>query len=108
MASELFADLVAERNHLAFAKRSRDCTIQRLEAVDPAGAADEITKECIEVTVADALGISAGPEQATSSGASTSGTSVAATSRTTSTTRSSSMWQDPIAHLARRGGGDVG
>ena len=35
--------------------------IARLEAVDPTGAADEITKEYIEVTVADALDDLRGP-----------------------------------------------
>jgi DNA helicase IV len=52
---ELFPDLAAERARLAFARSSRDRMIARLEAVDPAGAADDITKEYIEVTVADAL-----------------------------------------------------
>ena len=61
MTSELFPDLVAERNHLAHARRSRDRMIQRLEAVDPESSADEITKEYIEVTVADALEDLRGP-----------------------------------------------
>ena len=55
MDTELFPDLDAERSHLAFARTSRDSMIERLEAVDPAGAADEITQEYVEVTVADAL-----------------------------------------------------
>ena len=55
MDTELFPDLAAERAHLAFARSSRDSMIERLEAVDPAGAADEITQEYVEVTVADAL-----------------------------------------------------
>jgi DNA helicase IV len=55
MASDLFPDLDAERARLAFARRSRDAMIERLESVDPESAADEITKEYIEVTVADAL-----------------------------------------------------
>ena len=55
MDRELFPDLDAERRHLAFARASRDSMIERLEAVDPAGAADEITQEYVEVTVADAL-----------------------------------------------------
>jgi DNA helicase IV len=53
--AELFPDLDAERSHLNFARQSRDRMIERLSAVDPAGAADEITKDYIEVTVADAL-----------------------------------------------------
>jgi DNA helicase IV len=55
VAADLFPDLDAERAHLAFARSSRDGMIERLTAVDPEGAADEITKEYIEVTVADAL-----------------------------------------------------
>ena len=55
MAAELFPELDAERAHLAFARSSRNHMIDRLEGVDPEGAADEITKEYIEVTVADAL-----------------------------------------------------
>ena len=55
VSSELFPELAAERARLEFARASRDRMIARLEAVDPAGAADEITKEYIEVTVADAL-----------------------------------------------------
>jgi DNA helicase IV len=53
--TELFPDLDTERDHLDLARRSRDSMIERLEAVDPAGAADEITQEYVEVTVADAL-----------------------------------------------------
>ena len=51
----LFPDLAAERARLGFARASRDGMIERLSQVDPEGAADEITKEYIEVTVADAL-----------------------------------------------------
>jgi DNA helicase IV len=50
-----FPDLRDERAHLAFARASRDGMIGRLSRVDPEGAADAITKEYIEVTVADAL-----------------------------------------------------
>ena len=52
---ELFPELDAERSHLATARRSRNSMIARLEAVDPSGAADEITQEYVQVTVADAL-----------------------------------------------------
>jgi DNA helicase IV len=55
VATDLFPDLDDERHRLAAARSSRDRMIARLEAVDPAGAADEITKEYVEVTVADAL-----------------------------------------------------
>ncbi len=61
MGADLFPELDAERTRLAFARASRDRMIARLEAVDPAGAADEITKEYIEVTVADALDDLRGP-----------------------------------------------
>lgn len=64
MPADLFPDLGSERDHLAFARSSRDRMIARLEAVDPDSAADAITKEYVEVTVADALddlrGIGAG------------------------------------------------
>ena len=50
-----FPELDAERDQLAFARRSRDRMIERLEQVDPDSSADEITKEYIEVTVWDAL-----------------------------------------------------
>ncbi len=55
MATDPFPELRAERERLAHARRCRDTMIARLEAVDPGGSADEITKEYIEVTVADAL-----------------------------------------------------
>jgi len=55
-AAGLFPELAAERAHLSFARRARDSMIARLEAVDPEGAADEITKEYVEVTVEGALG----------------------------------------------------
>jgi DNA helicase IV len=61
MVSDLFPELDAERTHLAFARSSRDRMIARLEALDPDSAADEITKEYIEVTVADALEDLRGP-----------------------------------------------
>jgi DNA helicase IV len=59
--SEIFPELGRERARLAFARASRDRMIERLEAVDPAGAADEITKDYIEVTVAEALADLRGP-----------------------------------------------
>ena len=61
MAADLFPDLDAERAHLAHARTSRDRMIGRLGAVDPESAADAITKEYIEVTVADALEDLRGP-----------------------------------------------
>jgi DNA helicase IV len=54
-APDPFPELENERAHLALARSSRRRMIERLEAVDPESAADEITKEYIEVTVADAL-----------------------------------------------------
>ena len=53
--STLFPDLDDERGHLRFARACRDGMIDRLTRVDPEGAADEITKQYIEMTVADAL-----------------------------------------------------
>ena len=55
MTAHLFPDLDAERARLAFSRASRDRMIERLGALDPDSAADAITKEYIEVTVADAL-----------------------------------------------------
>ncbi len=55
MVADLFPELDDERARLGAARMSRDRMIERLEAVDPEGAADEITKEYIEATVGDAL-----------------------------------------------------
>jgi DNA helicase IV len=52
---DLFPELVSERDRLAFARRCRDAMIERFSAVDPSAAADEITSEYVEVTVAEAL-----------------------------------------------------
>ena len=54
-ATDVFPELEHERAHLAMARASRDRMIERLEAVDPASAADEITSEYVEVTVWEAL-----------------------------------------------------
>jgi DNA helicase IV len=51
----VFPELEVERSRLAFARTSRDLMIERLEHVDPQGAADEITSEYVEMTVAEAL-----------------------------------------------------
>jgi DNA helicase IV len=59
--ADLFPDLGVERGRLDFARTSRDQMIRRLEAVDPSGAADAITKDYIEVTVAEALDDLRGP-----------------------------------------------
>ena len=53
--SELFPELPAERDHFEFALRCRDGMIERFSALDPDASADEITKQYIEVTVAEAL-----------------------------------------------------
>jgi DNA helicase IV len=53
--ASLFPDLAAERAHLTRARACRDAMVSRLERVDPEAAADEITKEYVEVTVAEAL-----------------------------------------------------
>ncbi len=51
----MFPELELERSRLAFARKSRDLMIERLERVDPQSAADEITSEYVEMTVAEAL-----------------------------------------------------
>ncbi len=50
-----FPELAAEQSHLGYARACRDRMVERFSALDPEGAADEITKEYIEVTVAEAL-----------------------------------------------------
>jgi DNA helicase IV len=55
VSAEAFPELANERAHLAFARACRDRMIERLEAVDPSRAADEITSEYIEMTVWEAL-----------------------------------------------------
>ncbi len=60
-ADELFPELAAERAHLAHARRARDRMVERLARVDPHGAADEITAEYVEMTVAEALADLAAP-----------------------------------------------
>ncbi len=55
MSDDLFPDLGPEREHLAFSLRCRDDMIARFSRLDPDASADEITKEYIEVTVAEAL-----------------------------------------------------
>jgi DNA helicase IV len=55
VSADLFPDLPAEQAHLRFARQCRDRMVARLSAVDPDASADEITKEYIEVTVAEAL-----------------------------------------------------
>ena len=55
VSADLFPDLDHERSHLAFARASKDRMIERFEAVDPESAADEVTKDFVEMTVAHAL-----------------------------------------------------
>ena len=50
-----FPELELERAHLRYARACRDGMIDAFERVDPEGSADDITKEYIEVTVAEAL-----------------------------------------------------
>ncbi len=54
-AEDAFPELSAERARLSHARACRDAMIDRLEAVDPASAADEITSEYVEMTVWEAL-----------------------------------------------------
>ncbi|MFK8026075.1 MAG: ATP-binding domain-containing protein [Ilumatobacter sp.] len=55
MSTDLFPDLDDERRHLAVARAAKDRMIERFEAVDPESAADEVTKDFVEMTVAHAL-----------------------------------------------------
>lgn len=61
MDAGLFPELADEQSRLEFALASRDSMIERLSSVDPKGAADEITQEYVEMTVADALEDLRGP-----------------------------------------------
>ena len=54
-ALDPFPELTAERDRLRFSRACRDAMIRRFESLDPNASADEITKEYIEVTVAEAL-----------------------------------------------------
>ena len=51
----LFPELPTERDQLAFSRACQDAMIERFERVDPQAAADDITAEYVEVTVAEAL-----------------------------------------------------
>src|SRR6478609_12069677 len=51
----LFPELPTERDRLAFSRACKDAMIERFERVDPQAAADDITAEYVEVTVAEAL-----------------------------------------------------
>ncbi len=55
VSDDLFPELHAERERLAFSRRCRDEMIDRFSRLDPDASADEITKEYIEVTVSEAL-----------------------------------------------------
>ncbi|MCB0979489.1 MAG: hypothetical protein KDB17_02380, partial [Ilumatobacter sp.] len=55
MNADVFPELPAEQAHLQYSRACRDRMIERFSRVDPEGAADEITKEYVEVTVAEAL-----------------------------------------------------
>jgi DNA helicase IV len=55
MGDALYPELASERAYLVFSRSCRDEMIRRLRALDPESSADQITKEYIEVTVAEAL-----------------------------------------------------
>jgi DNA helicase IV len=55
VSADLFPDLPAEQAQLRHSRACRDAMIERFSRVDPDASADEITKEYIEVTVAEAL-----------------------------------------------------
>ena len=50
-----FPELEAERARLALSRQCRDAMIERYSQVDPSSAADDLTTEYVEVTVAEAL-----------------------------------------------------
>ena len=54
-ATDPFPELDLERDRLAFSRACRDAMIERFSSVDPDASADAITKEYVEVTVAEAL-----------------------------------------------------
>ena len=53
--SSLFPELARERDYLAYSRACRDAMIVAFENVDPESAADDISKDYIEVTVMEAL-----------------------------------------------------
>jgi len=53
--ADAFPELDLERDRLAFARACRDDMIERFTQVDPDASADGITKEYVELTVAEAL-----------------------------------------------------
>ena len=55
MDDAAFSDLADERGRLTHSRACRDAMIERLERVDPASAADDITSEYVEMTVWEAL-----------------------------------------------------
>ena len=55
VSADVFPELPREQAYLRESRAFRDRMIERLEAVDPSSAADEITAEYVEVTVAEAL-----------------------------------------------------
>jgi DNA helicase IV len=55
VSADLFPDLPAEQAQLQHSRACRDAMIERFSRVDPDAAADKITKEYVEVTVAEAL-----------------------------------------------------
>ena len=54
-ATDPFPELDLERDRLEFSRACRDAMIERFSSVDPDASADAITKEYVEVTVAEAL-----------------------------------------------------
>jgi DNA helicase IV len=55
MSDSPFPELEIERSQLTYARACRDAMIDRFQRLDPNAAADVVTKEYVEVTVADAL-----------------------------------------------------
>lgn len=55
LTADPFPELDLERDRLRFSRACRDAMIERFSSVDPDASADAITKEYVEVTVAEAL-----------------------------------------------------
>ncbi|MCU1502171.1 MAG: hypothetical protein JWM12_1525 [Ilumatobacteraceae bacterium] len=95
LSPDLFPELPAERDQLTFARACRDAMISRFEHVDPDAAADEVTSEYVEVTVAEALEDLRTPGAGEFFGRITATSATAATSATSAT-------GDQVWYIGRR------
>src|SRR5690606_31911000 len=90
----LFPELDDERRRLAHARVCRDRMIERFTQVDPDASADEITKEYVEVTGAEALDDLRTPGAGAFFGRMHAGTAVAAAA--------AERWYSGRRHIAER------